>query len=132
MGRFWKMLCLVFAASLIFCGCQAEETVTQSVVERVNISGWHDGTAVALTLTEQTSMEAVLDYLRLQRSQGRADVDPERILGNAYTIEICLSNGQTHIYRQRADRYLSKDNHPWQKIDPDRGSSFYALLSTFA
>ena len=127
MGRFWKILCLIVVVMAVLSGCR-EGSVSQPVVERVAISGWHKGTAIALTITEQAPMEAVLNYLRLQRGQGQPDLDPERVLGDVYTIEVWLSNGVMHRYRQRGDRYLSKDNHPWQKIDPERVGMLYTLF----
>ena len=73
-------------------------------------------------------MEKVLNYLRLLEDQGTADTDPERLAGDRFEITLYYSDGQQGIYRQRGDRYLSKNAHPWKKVDPDQARLLYPML----
>lgn len=124
----WKLINLFGVILLLLCGCGKAQLQPPAVVTRVDIDCRHAGIRIFRSYTETEQIEAVLDYLRLQRTLGRAETDPERIRGDSYVIEIHSSNGQRHIYRLRADRYLSKDNHPWQRIDPEYSGGLYALL----
>ena len=128
MGKVWKIFCWILLGMVLLCGCRKEERLQQPVVEKIEISGIYDSGGFYLTLTEEAEMEAVLNQLRFFKHLGQADMDPERALGDSITIRVCLSDGERHVYRQRADRYLSKDNKPWQKIDPIQGRRLRLFL----
>ena len=124
----WKLINLFGMILFLLCGCGKAEPQPPAVVTRVEIDCTHAGIRILRSYTETEQIEAILNYLRLQRTLGRAKTDPERIRGDSYVIEIQNSSGQKHIYRLRADRYLSKDNHPWQRLDPEYSDGLSALL----
>ena len=73
-------------------------------------------------------MEKILTYLRQLEYRGMAETDPERICGDSYQITVRSSDGTSCNYRQRANCYLSRNNHPWEKIDPKQAEKLYPLL----
>lgn len=124
MGKIW-----VLAVLLVLSGSIPKEPIRPlRVVTQVRIDGYHGQQQVCRCYTQPEKIEAVLNYLRMQENKGMAQIDPERIVGDAYTVDVCLSDGQHHIYYQRADRYLSRDYHPWQRIDEEQAQIFYELL----
>lgn len=73
-------------------------------------------------------IQKLLYYLRALRPKGNADVDPEVLGGNTCKIVLYYQNGQRQIYYQQADRYLSVDSHPWERILPVQAEKLYPLL----
>lgn len=119
----------------ILSGCSKANTDENNsalcrVVDRIDISSYHEGTLEQFTYCAPQKMEAILFYLRQLDYQGKAHTDPERICGDNYQITVTNSDGTTRSYRQRANRYLSRDHHPWECIDPKRAEILYPLLQS--
>ena len=128
MRKFWKIFCGMILSAVLLCGCEDDQGFRQPVVEKIEVSGTYDSGGFYLTLMKPEEMEAVLNQVRCLEPLGQADMDPERVLGDSLTIRVCLSSGRCHIYRQQADRYFSKDNKPWRKIDPIQGRRLRLFL----
>ena len=97
-------------------------------VTQVDIICRRGDTTIRRHYTNPRKIEPVLDYLRLLKYRGKAETDPEKITGDKYVITLQYANEETHIYRQYADKFISKDNHRWEKIDPDQAKHFCTLL----
>lgn len=82
--------------------------------------------------TQTRKIEPILNYLRMLTYHGRPEDDPEQLAGNAYEIILYYANGRTSTFRQRADRYLSKDGQPWEKIRPEQAGLLFPLLESTA
>lgn len=80
------------------------------------------------SFTQPDTLEKILTYLRQQQPVGQPELDPERLLGPRYTIQVDMSGGGRHIYYQYADAYFSKDYHPWQTIGEARTTILENLL----
>lgn len=130
MKKSWKIL-LYLCVALFLSGCKKQEIRPPAVVTQVQIRCIHDGAQIDRCYTEEGQIRAVLDCLRLQRSKGTAQMDPERMLGDVFVISVYMSDGQTHIYRHRGGQYLSRDSHPWQNVDPEHVETLYNLLWKF-
>lgn len=127
MRKGWKILYII---SFIFLlsGCGKREVRPPAVVTRVEIRCLHAGERMERCYTEESQIRSVLDCLRLQKSKGTAQVDPERLSGDVFEIRVCLSDGKEHIYRHRGGEYLSRDSRPWQTVDRSHGQALYNLL----
>jgi len=126
-GKSWKVA-FVFVFFLGLLGCEKTKTAAPAVVTQVQIDCVHAGVQISRNYTDAETVSAVLDCLRLQRSKGTAQVDPERIMGDVFEIRIGMSDGTQHIYRHRGGQYLSKDSGPWQVVSREHGAVLYALL----
>lgn len=127
MGKSWKVA-FIFVLFLGLLGCEKTKTAATAVVTQVQIDCVHAGVQISRNYTDAETVSAVLDCLRLQRSKGTAQVDPERIMGDVFEIRIGMSDGTQHIYRHRGGQYLSKDSGPWQVVSREHGAALYALL----
>lgn len=126
MKKGWKILVFLFV--FLLAGCAKREQKPPAVVTKVNVIYNHAGFDIMRSYTDTEKIEEILEYLRLQKTVGRAEMDPERLFGDVFRIEVLLSDGQRRVYRQYANRYISKDNRPWRKIKPGYGSGLYKIL----
>ena len=78
--------------------------------------------------TQPHKIQPVLHYMRMLKREGAADTDPERLTGDRFDITLYYSDGQHRIYRQRSNRYLSKNCAPWEKIDQQHAQLLYPML----
>lgn len=120
--------CLILLFALLLSGWKKKPPEAVRVVTRLDISCYHDYGISCWTYTQPEKMEWILNHLRQRKNLGTAQTDPERLLGDAYRIDICLSDGTHHVYYQRADRYFSRQGHAWQKTDPDQAAALRAFL----
>lgn len=129
MGKIWKISFLLFAVLFLFPGCAKKDAIApMPLVTGVLVTCKQDGEVLERRYTDPDKVDAVLHYLLRLHPYGVADRDPERVCGDVYKIEVLLSDGEKHIYRQRADRYISKDCQVWRLIDPTRAAELYPLL----
>lgn len=127
MGKRWKFA-YIFVLFLGLCGCGKKQIVAPAVVTQVQIDCVHAGTQYSRNYTDSEEISAVLNCLRLQRSQGTAQVDPERLMGDVFVIRIGMSDGTQHIYRHRGGQYLSKDSKPWQIVSREYSGQLYSFI----
>ena len=123
-------MCIIFLAAFL-TGCEERTGPTTAVVDRVQIQCRHAGEMICRSYVEEGQIRSVLDCLRLYKTRGTAQTDPERILGDVFEIRVHLTDGSERIYRYRGGQYLSKDSHVWQKVDPEQGKALYSLLWRF-
>lgn len=123
MGKTWKIACTFFCC-LMLCAC-TEKSTAPRLVTKISVT---DSTGLTRIYTEPRKMEVILYYLRALEPSGKAKTDPERILGQSYRICVSFSDGQQTIYRQRANRFLSRDSHPWQNINFKKAAYLQTLL----
>lgn len=127
MRNFLKVLCLMLAM-LSLCGCGRRTKAPSSVVTGVQITADSGYRTMSRRYTQPQNVQKVLNYLRLQEGLGLADIDPERLTGTFFVIDVTLSDGTHSYYYQQGSRYLSKKYHPWQKVDSDMAADFYQML----
>ena len=127
MGKFGKLF-LLFVTAFVFSGCTRQAPPHLAVVTEVDVVCRRDGIPMERRYTSPEKMERLLNYLRMQENLGFAETDPERLVGDMYTIDVRLSDGQHHIYQQRADRYFSRDYRPWHSIDTEQAGMLENLL----
>lgn len=123
MGKFCK-LCFIFCCCMLLFGCSNRQKPLH-LVTKISVT---DEKGVTRDFTQPQKMETILYYLRGLDTLGRPKTDPERIMGESYRICLEFSDGGQSIYRQRANRFLSKDSHPWQMVDPKKASVLRPLL----
>lgn len=127
MGKIQKILCLCLLCPLL-TGCRAQTEEPLALVNRIQISGHSHNAPFGAVYTNPSKMETLLFYLRGLNPHGTPNTDPERIAGDHYRISISFTDGTRHIYRQQANRFVSVDAHPWQKVDPQKGAMLPLLL----
>ena len=127
MKGIWKFLLIIFAV-VSLSGCGGKTEAPTRVVTGVEITTCGGTRTLRRYYTQPQKIQKVLNYLRLQESEGFADTDPERLTGTAIVIDVTLSDGSHSVYYQRGGRYLSKKYHPWQKINTNRAMEFYETI----
>jgi hypothetical protein len=111
----WKKFLCVLLLPLLAVG--PRNFRPQPVVERIEVTCLREGREEFWRYTDPEQMTVLLNYLRQRKSLGPPDADPERIKGSAYRLEVWLTDGRKKTYRLRADRYFSRENRPWQRVD---------------
>ena len=79
--------------------------------------------------TQPMQIETVLYYLRGLTPGGRAAEDPERYAGPLYTVTLFGPGGERQVYRQKSDRWISKNSHPWRRIPEQKARMLPQLLA---
>lgn len=134
MKKLQKFSLFLFILSMLLSGSASARLQRKAsspyMVTQVRVVCRHKKNTMTRCYTQPHKMESVLNYLRLLKNRGDADTDPERLLGDRFEITLYYSDGRHRIYRQRANRYLSKDSHPWEKIDPDQAQLLYPMLQS--
>lgn len=115
---------------LLLSGCRRVETPqpTCRVVTGVDISFRYEDMRLQRHYTDNEKVESVLLYLRLLKPLGKAHHAQELPEEDLYEITVHLSDGSDRIYRQKAHRYFSRPERPWEQIDPGQASQLYQLM----
>ena len=118
---------------LILCGCGRNHTQSGTdagirVVTSIDISGITDQEVLQLRYTTPEKIDVILNYLRILRQRGQAFTDPEQLPGNSFWITLNLSDGQQQLYRQHADKFLSKNNAPWHYVRQEHAEYLLLIL----
>lgn len=103
-----------------------------SLVTQVDVVCRREYSSFTRHYTQSRKIEPILNYLRMLTYHGRPEFDPERLAGNSYEITLHYADGHSSTYRQRSDRYLSKDGHPWETIRPEQAGLLFPLLESTA
>lgn len=75
-------------------------------------------------------MDIILHYLyTLEPENGTVTEDPDQFGGDCCKITIKLSHGESRVYRQQGEGYLSVDSHKWQKIPKSQGKLLFHLVN---
>ena len=129
MRKIAKICCALLAVLFLLPGCsQKSHSKPLVLVTKVTVTSQKNGDILQWYYTDPEKIEAVMHYLLRLKPYGFAERDPELVCGPFFEIKVALSNGKSHIYRQRADRYISKDCQTWELIDPKRAAMLYPLL----
>ena len=132
MRKLLKLWLYMIILSVLLCGCRktlAEVPNSPDLVIRISLFYEHRGQRLERVYTDNSKMDVILYYLYDLTPLGRPEEDPESLVGDRCRITLHLSHGQTHIYRQFGNQYLSVDNRPWQKIDKKQASVLYHLVN---
>ncbi len=115
---------------LLLSGCRRDEAPqpTCRVVTGVDISFRYEDMRLQRHYTDNKKVESVLLYLRLLKPLGKAYHAQELPEEDLYEITVHLSDGSDRIYRQKAHRYFSRPERPWEQIDPGQASQLYQLM----
>lgn len=127
MKRWWKVLS-VCALLFILLGIKKAPPEPPRVVTQLNVSCDRGYCVARRTYTDCHKIEPILNHLRQRKNLGAALTDPERLAGDSYRIELCLSDGTRYVYYQRSGRYYSAQCHLWQKTDPKQAQILVDLL----
>lgn len=126
-----KLFMLICFSVITLSGCRknnADPDPLCRVVTQVDIFCQHEDVQIRRHYTDTQKMEWVLLYLRLLKPRGRPETDPDSIDADIYEITLHFSDSTRRVYRQKDHRYLAKDAHPWQRIDPGQAAGLYALM----
>ena len=99
-----------------------------SLITQIRINCHRENTTVTRVYVQPHKIEAVLNYLRLLKISSPASCDPEYLSGNSYEIILYDAAGHCSIYRQKANRFFSKNSNPWKKIMPEQASLLDPLI----
>ena len=126
-----KTAALILLLALVLCGCSNinEETTGQPRLV-TGISAVYQKGAVRLQrqYSNNEKVRTVLNYLRLLKTYGPPETEPNSQDGSQIQITVTFSDGSQKVYDQWADQYLRSDNGPWELINPDKGQELYLLL----
>lgn len=131
MKKYRKFLFLIAILSFFFSGCQTRRAPTPvRLVTQVDVRYRHGQETLLRQYTAPEKMSCVLNYIRLLKGGGSPESDPEQTQGDVCKITLHLSDGSRRVYHQRAERYLSRDLTPWEKIDPELGKRLLPILES--
>lgn len=127
-AKFFLLFCF---SVIIISACSKSDTpvqISERIVTRVDVLCRQDKGRITRHYTDNKKMEAILLYLRLLHPKSPPTTLPELSEQDIYEITVHLSGGKKRVYRQTGHRYFSKDNRPWQMIDPQDAYRLYSLL----
>ena len=128
MKRLWKIT-TIFALCFSLSACANQTSQQPKLVSAIYISGIHQDAPLSCFYSEPKKMETILYYLRSLEDLGKPKQDPERIMGDSFKITVFFTDGTSHIYRQQANQFLSRNDKPWRKVDARRAAMLYPLLA---
>ena len=124
-----KKLVFILCLLGLLSGCARKtQEVPHSVVSYADVVYTHSGEAYQLTYRHPKKLEAILNFLRCLRSQGRPEIQPEKLAGDRYDIYLSMTDGSTRVHRLQDYTYLCRSGGKWEKIDPLQGRSLMILL----
>ena len=122
-----KKLIYLLCFLLLLSGCsRKKQTNPTQVVSHADIIFTQGEESHTLSYNHPKKLEAILNYLRTLRYQGKDD--PEQNGSNLIDIKLYMTNGTCRTYRQQDYAYLCRNGGPWKKIDPMQGRSLMILL----
>lgn len=128
MRKFIKLLPLTLC--LFFTGCHVPQTPKSKLVTEISVEVRQGQETLYRRYTDPHKMETVLSYLRAVQGHDHSCSTPERFAGPRCRIELYYSNGTTGYIFQHANRFLSRDFHPWQEINSTHASFLLPLIKS--
>ena len=122
----WASFICIFALT----GCGQKTAGPAGVVVKAEINYRHGEERLYRCYTEPEKISQVLMSLRMQKVQGVAKEDPERLIGDVCRITLTYGDGSTGVILQRANRFRSRNFHRWQTIDETQAQKFYPMLKS--
>lgn len=123
--RKFSILLLMPAFFTVFVSAEGNNV---NIITGVQITCHKENIVVTRQYIQPHKISAVLNYLRLLKCSGKADTDPEQLTGDSFEIILQDAAGQRSIYRQRANRFISKNSKPWEQVSPKQASRLYPLI----
>lgn len=130
MAKRYGLFLTVLTCCLIFSG-SAKKTQRQTIpniVVKIEASCQWNGIQLNRTYTNPQKTTPILQYLRLLKSKGFADTDPELLTGARFEIKLHFANGQINHYRQYSNRFLSRNTRAWERVDSQYVQFLYPIL----
>lgn len=123
---------LVLLATLLLAGCtpgdHSQQAPSCRIVEQIDVE-FEDGPIRAVRhYTDPEKMRRVLNYLRSLMPLSPAQEAPEDSVGSLFRITLSHSDGCRRIYEQRSGRFLSENNGPWMRINPQKAQELSLIL----
>lgn len=109
----WAVFLCVF-----LCCARASAQGEERLVTQVQVRYEQGGAPLLRQYTKQDKMMAILNFLRLCKFDGMPADNPEDHIGSRCQILLTLAGGGSRTYYLHAERYLSKDGLPWEKVKP--------------
>ena len=126
MKKFLKLLSLTLC--FLLAGCNIPQTPKSKLVTGLSVEVMQDSQHLHRRYTDPQKMETVLSYLRAMDGPTTERADPERYAGPKYRMELLYSDGSKSYIFQHGDRFLSRDFHPWQELDPKYAQFLLPLI----
>ncbi|MBR5529419.1 MAG: hypothetical protein IKU57_02980 [Oscillospiraceae bacterium] len=89
-----------------------------------------DGEHTQMHLTQERQIKSLMCCLRAANTHITAQEPPQEEDADFCLVQVRMSDGKHHIYRQVSTEYFSKDSGPWKQIKPEQGSRLFAVLRT--
>ena len=136
MNLFMKHKIRIISVPLLFllAGCcraipEAQHTPYR-VVTQIRIIYQNGNSTAERSISTPDKLQSILDYLRQIDPYGTPLENPNEVSGSKFHITVLYSDGTSRLYKQHADRYMSIDDGPWKRIDPEKASELSRLLDT--
>lgn len=123
----WVCITAFFIMIALF-GCQAQSPASPRIVASVTVNWDREGHSFTRHYTDTEKMEAVLEYLRLLKTEQPAEAVFEYPEDASYCITVSLLDGTAHTYRQQQHRFFRREQMPWQEISPAQAAQLYGVL----
>ena len=126
-----RSFAVIVLLSLLLTGCSNinEETPGQpNLVTGITAVCRKGAMELTRNYSNQEKVRSVLNYLRLLKTYGPPETDPNTAEGQRIQITVTFSDGSQKIYDQWDDQYLRSDGGPWQVISSEQGQELYLLL----
>ena len=121
-----RFLSALAAFFLLVLARPVQAAVDSHIVSRVEVDCRQGGQVLYRHYTQQTKMEAVLNYLRLAQYAGLPE-DVPLLPEEQCRITVHLVPGGSHRYDLRAWQFLSRDGNTWELVEMPEGLPY--LLS---
>lgn len=119
-----RVFAVLILCSFLLCGCG--EDLQIRVVDEITVT--QEQTPGMLLYSDPYKMQRILNSLRQLGQRYRPDMDPGTIAGSAVCITLHFSDGSSHRYSLKADRYIQEEPYSWQQTDPRQLQRLYFLL----
>ena len=121
---------------LLFClfltGCwekKPERTTLCRIATRIEVQRSTPEETFRFGYTQDDKIESILLYLRCLDTWGFAQEFVEEQPREFWQIQVELSDGSRHIYRQTQDGYFQKNGSVWLIADQQVASRFHKLIA---
>jgi len=124
-----KKLAFILCFLLLLSGCgRKKPEISHNVVSRAEVVCTQGEQTYQLTYRHPKKLEAILNFLRTLRDQGRPEISPEQLGGDRFDIRLTMPDGTVRTHRLQDYAYFCRSGGEWEKIDPIQGRSFMVLL----
>ena len=119
---------LLLLWSIVLGGCKSTPIHIPKTVSQIDISGTLARQPIQQQYTDDSSMQAVLNYLRSLEFEGFTSLDPTILPGDDFSITLRFSDNSNKVYRIHGSRYLCRPDGNWEKVDPKKANLLLSIL----